>query len=404
MRRIGGLWDEVVSFGNLCRAARRAAAGKRWQRSVASFLERLEPEVLALQRALQEGVWRPGRPSSFVIRDPKQRLITAAPFADRVVHHALIDVLEPHLDRSMVPQSFACRRGKGQHRALAAAQRLVRRWPWFLQLDIAQCFPSMRHEVVMAALARRIKDGKVLALARTVLQQGQGEVGLPIGNLTSQWFANLVLDGMDHWLVERQRVAGYLRYMDDFVVFGEQKDGLTELRRSIEAWLGERGLAVKAKAARLWPSRVGLPFLGFVVYGGMRRLRPANARRSKARLRRREWQYRCGVIDEAQLAASAASTLAHLRHGATLQLRRAWHGEDPRPRVHGPLHRCNRGGNWGNDPDNAQSGNRNNNDAANRNHNLGLRPAKTSVGQIPEDAPGAPPDRATGCPDLRPGR
>ena len=149
MRRIGGVWDKITSFANLARAATRAAAGKRWQRGVAAFLERLEPNVLALQRALRDGSWRPGTPTTFAIRDPKPRTITAAPFADRVVHHALIDVLEPSLDRRKAPHSFACRRGMGQHRALRHAQRLVRRWPWFLQLDVARFFPSLRHDLVV---------------------------------------------------------------------------------------------------------------------------------------------------------------------------------------------------------------------------------------------------------------
>lgn len=327
MRRLGGVFGEITGFGNLCRAAQRAAAGKHAVRGVAAFLERLEPEALRLSRELRLGTWRPGAATTFVIRDPKERTITAAPFCDRVVHHALVDVLEPHFDRSMVPQSFACRIGKGQHRALDHTQRLVRRWPWFLQLDVERFFPSLRHDVVLAALERRVKDRQVLALCATIVTAG-GEhgVGLPIGNLTSQWFANLVLDPLDHWLVEARRVQGYVRYMDDFVVFGRSRDELQGLRAEIDAWLAERGLAVKERAARLWPTRVGVPFLGFTVFAGMRRLRPANARRTKARLARRRWQHRIGLLDEQQLAAATQSAIAHLRHGATLALRRAWFG------------------------------------------------------------------------------
>jgi len=394
VRRIGNLWDEVTSFANLCRAAKRAAAGKRWQRGVASFLERLEPNALALQRELRLCRWRPAVPATFAIHDPKERIITAAPFADRVVHHALIDVLEPHLDRSMVEHSFACRQGKGQHRAMLAAQRLLRTLPWFLQLDVARFFPSLRHDVVLDALARRIKDRAVLALCRTLVEHGGGNgVGVPIGNLWSQWFANLVLDRLDHWLVEELRVGGYVRYMDDFVVFGGCPEELARTRERIEAWLGERGLAIKSRAARLWPKRAGLPFLGFQLFSRMARLLPANARRTRARLRRREWQCRTGVIDEERLAASAASSIAHLQHGATLQLRRAWFTDRTRPRVVGPGNRCNCDGNFDNDPDNAQSGNRNDNDATDRNENLGLRAAKTSARLIPMVATVAPPGR-----------
>lgn len=133
-------WQTIVSFANLCRAAKNAVRGKRSVQGAARFLAQLEPEVLQLQRALVTGLWQPGRPVTFDIRDPKVRTITAAPFRDRVVHHALIDVLEPGLDAALLPCTFACRRGYGQHRALQHAQRLVRRHGWFSKLDVAKFF------------------------------------------------------------------------------------------------------------------------------------------------------------------------------------------------------------------------------------------------------------------------
>lgn len=126
MRRIGSVWETIVSFDNLCSAAIAAARGKRTVRGVARFMERLEPEVLQLQRELRSDSYRPGASTTFVVHDPKTREITAAPFRDRVVHHALIDPLEPWLDRRMIAHSYACRRGRGQHRALGRATRLLR--------------------------------------------------------------------------------------------------------------------------------------------------------------------------------------------------------------------------------------------------------------------------------------
>jgi hypothetical protein len=117
VRRVGGLWREIASFSALTRAAHRAALGKRQVLGVARLLERLEPEALLLERELGDGTWRPGRPHTFEVHDPKTRTITAAPFRDRVVHHALIDRLEPIFDRRMVFESFACRKGKGSHAA-----------------------------------------------------------------------------------------------------------------------------------------------------------------------------------------------------------------------------------------------------------------------------------------------
>ncbi|MCP3920023.1 MAG: RNA-dependent DNA polymerase [bacterium] len=322
MRRTGGLWDEVASFENLRRAAQRAARGKRRVAGVARFLADLEPELLALQRELRSGQWRPGSPTTFRIHDPKERTITAAPLRDRVVHHALIDVLEPVLERRMVDASFACRRGKGTHAALARARRLVRRHEWFLKLDIARCFDSLDHGVVLDCLARVVKDRPVLELARTIVATDRG-VGLPIGSLTSQWFANLVLDRLDHFVLEDLRVGGYVRYMDDFVLFGDDRAALRRAHDAVARFVEhELRLRLKDRATILAPTREGLPFLGWRLYRGTTRLRPGNLRRIRARLRHRRWEHRTGQITETELAASVRSVAEHLRHGSTLALRR----------------------------------------------------------------------------------
>ena len=324
MRRAGGLWPRVVAFQNLCRAARRAARGKRRVAGAARFLADLEPEALALQRALQSDAWRPGPAYRFEIHDPKRRTITAAPFGDRVVHHALMDVLEPVLDRRMVPQSFACRRGKGMHAALRHAQALVRRFDWFLKLDVEHYFESLSHDVALETLERVIKDRRVLALAERIVRAGGVRgVGLPIGNLTSQWLANLVLDRLDHFALEELRVPGYGRYLDDMVFAAKHKRELCRVHAEVERFVNERlHLRLKERATLLAPAHQGLPFLGWRVYRGTVRLRPANLRRTRSRLRHRFWEYRTGRIGEDRFVASMRSVTEHLRHGSTLALRR----------------------------------------------------------------------------------
>ncbi|MEW6073949.1 MAG: reverse transcriptase/maturase family protein [Planctomycetota bacterium] len=338
MRRTGRLWPRIVSFENFLCAARRAARGKRHVAGVARFLADLEPNVLALQRELAGGTWRPGCSFQFEIHDPKRRTITAAPFRDRVVHHALMDVLEPILDRRMVRESFACRRGKGTHAALAHARRLVRRHRWFLKLDVARCFESLDHEVVLETMARILKDRRVLGLCERIVRAGGREgVGLPIGNLTSQWFANLVLDRLDHHVQETLGVRGYVRYMDDFVLFAAEKARLAAALDDVGRFLNERlRLRLKERATILAPATEGLPFLGWRILRGTTRLRPANLRRTRSRVRHRLGEYRRGEIGEDQLAAALRSVCEHLRHGNTLSLRRRWFEGLGRARVRGP--------------------------------------------------------------------
>ena len=325
LRPIDGFWAEITSFANLSRATRRAARGKRRTRDVARFLAQEELELLRLQRELQDGTWRPGRPTTFLIRDPKERVITAAPFRDRVLHHALIDPLEVTLDARMLPHSFACRRGRGQHRAMAQAQWLLRRHAWFLKMDVAKFFPSLDHEVVLGTVRELIAEAPVVELFETIVRAPAGVGrGLPIGHLTSQWLANLVLGRLDAHVVEALRVPGYIRYMDDFVLFGPSKAALRAAMGEVVAQLERLRLAPKITATILSPGHVGLPFLGWRVYRGTMRVRPENLRRTRRRIQCREAQARAGLLGEQQLAAAVRSTIEHLRHGNTLSLRRAW--------------------------------------------------------------------------------
>ncbi len=235
------------------------------------------------------------------------RTITAAPFRDRVVHHALIDPLEAWFDRRMIAHSYACRRGKGQHRALRHAHRLVRRHSWFLKLDVKGVFPSLAHDVVMDTLRRIVKDRRVLMLCERLVRSGGADGrGLPIGNLTSQWFANLVLDRLDHWITEDLRVPGYVRYMDDFVLFGDDKAVLRGWLAQVEQFLHGMQLRLKDSATMLTPTACGLPFLGFRIYRGLLRCVP------------RTWPARrrdCSSAVGSSATACSTSTSSPMRPG-----------------------------------------------------------------------------------------
>ncbi|MEX1363988.1 MAG: reverse transcriptase/maturase family protein [Nannocystaceae bacterium] len=289
------------------------------------MLVRTRPVARAFQLA---ETYQPGRMSSFVLHDPKLRLIRVAPFRDRVVHHAVIDVLEPVFDRRMIHASFACRRGKGTHAALDHAQGLVRRYGWFLKMDVAQYFASLSHAVVMQTVARMVKDRAVLRLLGRIVAAGGGPDdparGLPIGNLTSQWLANLVLGPLDRHVLERMRVPGYCRYLDDFVLMSDDRERLRAARDELEGVLAGLGLRPKASATMLARTRDGLPWLGFVLFPAMRRVRPENRRRVVRRWKQRLWQWRRGQLDEQALADAVRSMMAHLEHGTTRGWRRRW--------------------------------------------------------------------------------
>lgn len=327
MKRQGGLFTRIVTFENLLRAARRAARGKRDRPTVARFEFHLEPELLRLQDELQTGRYRPGAFFTFEVRDPKRRQICAAPYRDRVVHHAVCHILEPCFERRLIFDSYACRPGKGSHAAVARARHFARRYPYFLKCDVRKYFESVDHGVLNALLARLFKDpplhdllGRIIAHAPPDAPPGKG---LPIGNLTSQHFANLYLGELDHHLKDRLGVGGYLRYMDDLLLFADDKPALhrnlAELRRFLRETLR---LELKEAATRLAPATEGIPFLGFRVYPGVLRLNPRTLRRFRRQWRGRERAYRTGRLGDDDLARTVASLFAHVAHADTWRLRR----------------------------------------------------------------------------------
>ncbi|MEO1699880.1 MAG: reverse transcriptase/maturase family protein [Planctomycetota bacterium] len=333
MRRAGGLWNDVVRFQSLENATLRAARGKRHRPAVARYLFERETRLITLQERLRRSTWRPSPPVVFEIHDPKRRTISAPPFEDRVVHQALIGAIEEALERPMIGGSYACRRGKGTHRAIDHAQRLLRRNEWCLKLDVAKFFASLQHGVVLDTLTRRIKDQRVLALARVTVEEEpscQASRGLPIGALTSQWFANCVLDRLDHVALEGLGARGYVRYMDDILVFGASKNELIDKERELTGFLESRlELSFKERARRLAPTSTGVPFLGWTLYGRHRRPRRSNVRRVRARLRRAAWEASTGRRPRRSYESAVAAIACHLSGGSTRGLRESLFGRPP---------------------------------------------------------------------------
>ena len=325
MRRARGLFETATSFAALCDAAGRAARGKRHKPHVARFLMDLEPEVLALRRELVGGTWRPGPCRVFSVADPKPRTICAAPFRDRVVHHALCDVAAPVFERYAIFDSYACRPGKGVLSALRRARCHARRHPYFVKLDVRRYFASIDHDVLRGLVRRLIADRAWLAALDHIVAAGAPGSppgrGLPIGNLTSQHLANLYLGPLDHHVKEALRVPGYCRYMDDLLLFGPGRATVTAWRRDVERFLEDRlGLEVKTKATVAGPVTEGIPFLGFRVFPGVVRLDGRRVRRLRRRLSALDRALAEGRLDEDEAALAAGGLVSWAEHGDARRL------------------------------------------------------------------------------------
>lgn len=307
MKRAGNLYRGIHSTSNLVLALRRALRGKRHKSSSIRFLAQCRDNLRLVQQKLSSRSWYPDEYNTFTIHEPKERLITAAPFEDRVVHHAIMNMVEPHLERFSIHDSYACRRGKGLHTAIARARTYQRRYAWFLKLDIRKYFDSIDHSVLKCLLVRRFKDRDLVDLFSRIIDSASTRPGkgLPIGNLTSQHFANFYLGHLDHSVKDTLGRKAYVRYMDDFCVWSHSKADLQEVKMHVEEFLNTSlRLTLKETATRLAPVSYGMPFLGFRVFPHTIRMKRETLRRFVRKLRRYDYFVRHGlVVEDAGLQA-----------------------------------------------------------------------------------------------------
>ena len=338
------LYPSIWDFENIYWAYRAARKGKRGKVPAATFERSEEDELLSLQDELRLRTYTPGSYYSFLIHDPKHRLISAAPFRDRVVHHALCRVIEPIWERRFIFDSYANRVSKGTHRALDRTQSFTHCYPYVLQCDIRQYFPSIDHAILRAELACRINDDSTLWLCDQIIQSGVGVLveeyqmawfpgddllavlrprGLPIGNLTSQFWANVYLNSFDQFVKHDLKCKAYIRYVDDFLLFGDCKRQLHAWKAAIIERLAGLRLALHETRAQVTPVRTGIPFLGFHIYPTHRRLKRRKVvqyRRKLRFMRQLAWQDPTYIP---ALHASIQGWINHVRYGDTWGLRRS---------------------------------------------------------------------------------
>ena len=316
MKRHRHLLGSVTSFANLLSAAKRARQGCGWGRETNPFFFHLEPELLKLQADLIAEEYYPQPYRFFEVYDPKHRTIAVAPFRDRVVHHAVVQVLNPIYEQIFIHDSYATRVGKGTHAAVQKAQQFMKQWPWYLKMDAAKYFDSVDHDILLHLLSSKLKDKHLLdLLERIVRNSSLPGIGLPVGNLTSQFLANVYLDIFDHEIKDRWRVPGYLRYMDDWVLFGDERKGIMDCVQRIETFLHDRlRLRVKKKATWVNRSSHGMSFLGMRVFPNFIRMQPRARRRSLRCMDRRYQEWMQGEMSEERMAQSLNSAVSHLRH------------------------------------------------------------------------------------------
>ena len=303
MKRAGNLYASIATPDNLRLAFYKAAGVKHDRPEVVRFREKLSDNLALLRQQLTLQKPDIGHYRFFQVRDPKPRHICAASFPERVLHHAVMNICEPVLDRYGIYDSYACRKGKGSVRALERAQMFSQKNGWYLKLDIRRYFDSIDQGVMLQLLHRRFKDKPLLHLFDQLLAIYHTDPGkgMPIGNLISQHLANFYLGHLDHWIKEILRVRYYLRYMDDFILFGENRILLKEQLGLIRTYLDKKLRLEIKENVQLNRCGYGIPFLGFRVYPCCIKLGVQSKRRFRVKFRQYERKLFLGQWSEVEL-------------------------------------------------------------------------------------------------------
>jgi RNA-directed DNA polymerase len=338
MKTYGGLFEQVYDFEALHAAYRRARAGKRDQVEVQKFEQDLEGNLIQLQNELIWGTYQTGRYRTFIVNEPKERVVSALPFRDRVVQHALVAVIEPIWEARFIADNYACRPGRGTHRGADRAEAMLRKVKrehgkvFVLKGDVAKYFPSIDHEILKALFAKRIRCRRTTALLSDIIDSSNQVnerfgVGVPIGNLVSQLAANVYLHELDLFAKHDLRERHYIRYMDDFVVVHHDKEHLHRLLARIEAFLAERLRLATNRKTQVFPVGLlrgrALDFLGYQIWPTHRRLRRDSITRIGRSLRALRRYYAQGRVSLTRVQQSVQSWCEHASHASTYRLRMA---------------------------------------------------------------------------------
>jgi len=326
MKRLGNLWSRITAIENLEKAFRLAAREKRWQKKVRKVEERLGERLLELQRTLESGAYRTSSYKTKVIYEPKKRTIYILPFyPDRILHHAVMNVLEPWWDGMMIHDSYACRAGKGQHAGSRRCMEWARRYRYVLKCDVSKFYPSVDHAVLKSIVRRKLKDPKLLALLDEIIDSSNSCPGavqgknVPIGNYLSQWFGNLYLNELDTFVKQELKVKPYERYCDDFLLFSDDKAQLREWADRIEEFLGER-LKLALSKREVFPVTQGIDFLGYRHFPDYILVRKSTALRVKRRVASIRRQIARGTVKWKTAQGQVASAMGWLGHANSKHL------------------------------------------------------------------------------------
>lgn len=327
MKTYKNLFEKICSFENLHLAYLKARKCKRYRDYVLEFSYNLEENLLKLQQELLTQTYQHGSYRKFIVCDLKKRLIKAAPFRDRIVHHALCNIIEPIFNKGFIYDSYACQKEKGTHKAVLRIRNFLKSElnSYCLKCDISKYFESIDHQILFKLIQKKIVDQKVLWVIKIILESSNKELdrGIPIGNLTSQLFANIYLNELDQFIKHRLRMKYYIRYMDDFLILDSSKKKLRQIKTEIREFLRNRlKLELHPRKANIFPIEKGINFLGYQNFKDYRLLRKNTVKRFIKRTKVYQKRLNKELMSCEKFNNSLQSWIAYAEFGSSWRLRK----------------------------------------------------------------------------------
>jgi RNA-directed DNA polymerase len=322
MKRANHLIEAAADLGNLYKAFWKACKGKRYSAAAINYRADLENHLLKLREEILSGKVQVGDYQYFTIHDPKEREICAASFSEQVMHHALMNVCHERFEKAQIFDSYASRLGKGSHAAVRRAQTYSQKYDYYVKLDVKKFFASLSHNVMRLQLQQLFKEPKLLQIFDQIISSYETlpECGVPIGNLTSQYLANHYLNGLDRYIKTYLKILGYVRYMDDMVLWGKDKTALQTAATSIIEYV-RLVLKMEMKPLVFHRTKEGLSFLGYKIEPYQIKLSQRSKKRYFRKMNLLHTQWETGFLTESVCQQKARSLLAFINIAHTRQLK-----------------------------------------------------------------------------------
>ncbi len=328
-KTIKNVFDEKLTFTHLATAHVRASKNKRNRKEVMKFNVDLECHLINLLENIKNNKYRLGKYREFVIYEPKKRIIKSLPYIDRIVHQWYVEeFIKPYIIKRFIKDTYACIDGRGTHQAVLTTRKYMRKMKqkyedyYIVKCDIRKYFYNIDKHILFRIMQKYITDKKLLEFTKVLIFDGTGDIGIPIGNYTSQFFANIYLNELDHYIKDQLRIKYYVRYMDDFILLASNKEEAKYLKQCVNDFVTSHLHLELNEKSRYYPNAMGVNFCGYRIFESHILLRTESKKKIKRKVKKWNLLYQKEQLNIQKAYASWNSWLAHSSHSNSYHLQK----------------------------------------------------------------------------------